>query len=52
MGPSPTFEAPKKEECEAPVEHGLPVWAEPAVGYCSRQPRPSPHVGKPLCGGT
>ena len=45
MGPSPTFHPPEGEECEASVEHGLPPWAEPAVGYCSRRPRPSPMWG-------
>ena len=30
------------EKCETSVEHGLPLWAEPAIGYCSRRPRPSP----------
>ena len=29
------------EECETSVEHGLPLWAEPAVGYCSRPTRSS-----------
>ena len=24
------------------VEHWLPLWAEPAVGYCWRRPRPCP----------
>ena len=42
MGPSPTYHPPEGEECETSVEHGLPLWAEPAVGYCSRRPRPSP----------
>ena len=41
MGPSATYHLPEGEECETSVEHGLPLWAEPAVGYCSRQPRPS-----------
>ena len=45
MGPSPTFHPPEGEECETSVEHGLPLWAEPAVGYCSRRPRPSPMWG-------
>ena len=45
MGPSPTYHPPEGEECEALVEHGLPHWAEPAVGYCSRRPRPSPMWG-------
>ena len=38
MGPSPT----QGEGCEVSVEHGLPLWAESAVEYCSRRPRPSP----------
>ena len=42
MGPSPTYHPPKGEECETLVEHGLPLWAELAVGCCSRRPRPSP----------
>ena len=42
MGPSPTYHAPEGEECETLVEHGLPLWAGPAVGYCLRRPRPSP----------
>ena len=42
MGPSPTHHPPEGEECETLVEHGLPLWAEPVVGYCSRRPRPSP----------
>ena len=40
MGPAPTYHLPEGEECETSVEHGLPLWAEPAVGYCRRQPRP------------
>ena len=42
MEPSPTYHPPEGEECETSVEHWLPLWAEPAVGYCSRRPRPSP----------
>ena len=42
MGPSPTYHPPEGEESETSVEHGLPLWAELAVGYCSRRPRPSP----------
>ena len=42
MGPSRTHHPPEGGECETLVEHGLPLWAEPAVGYCSRRPRPSP----------
>ena len=45
MRPSPTYHPSKGEECETLVEHGLPLWAEPAVGYCSRRPRPSPKWG-------
>ena len=45
MGPSPTYYRPEAEECETSVEHGLPLWAEPAVGYCSRRPPPSPMGG-------
>ena len=41
MGPTPTYHPPKGEECETTVEHGLPLWAEPAGGYCSRRPSPS-----------
>ena len=50
MGPSPTYRPPEGEECETSVEHGLPLWAEPAVGYCSRRPRPSPMWGSRLLG--
>ena len=50
MGPSPTYHPPKGEECETSVEHGLPLWAEPAVGYCSRRPRPSPMWGSRFVG--
>ena len=42
MGPSPTCHPPEAEEYKTSVEHGLPLWAEPAVGYCLRRPRPSP----------
>ena len=45
MGPSPTYHPPEGEECETSVEHGLPLSAEPAVGYCSQRPRPSPMWG-------
>ena len=45
MGPSPTYHPPEGEESETSVEHGLPLWAEPTVGYCSRRPRPSPMWG-------
>ena len=50
MGPSPTYHPPEGEKCETSVEHGLPVWAEPAVGYCSRRPRPSPMWGSRFVG--
>ena len=50
MGPSPTYHPPEGEECETVVEHGLPLWAEPAVGYCSRRPRPSPMWGSRFVG--
>ena len=40
MGPSPTYHPPGGEECETSVEHGLPLWAEPAVGTA-----PSPMWG-------
>ena len=43
--PSPTYHPPKGEECETSVEHGLPLLAEPAVGYCPRQRPPSPMLG-------
>ena len=50
MGPSPTYHPPKGEECETSVEHGLPLSAEPAVGYCSWRPRPSPMWGSCFVG--
>ena len=50
MGPSPTHRLPEGEECETSVEHGLPPGAEPAVGYCSRRPRPSPMWGSRFVG--
>ena len=50
MGPSPTYHPPEGEECETSVEHGLPLWAEPAVGYCSRRPRPPPMWGSRFVG--
>ena len=50
MGPSPTYHPPKGQECETLVEHGLPLWAEPAVGYCTRRPRPSPSWGSLFVG--
>ena len=42
MGSFPTYHLPVGEECETSVEHGLPLWAEPAVRYCPRRPCPSP----------
>ena len=50
MGPSPTYYPPEGGECETSVEHGLSLWAEPAVGYCSRRPRPSPMWGSRFVG--
>ena len=50
MGPSPTYHPPKGEQCGTLVEYGLPLWAEPAVGYCSRRPRPSPMSGSRFVG--
>ena len=41
MGPSPTCHPLQGEECETLVKYGLPLWAEPAVWYCSQRPRPS-----------
>ena len=50
MGPSPTYHPPEGEECETSVEHRLPLSAEPAVGYSSRRPRPSPMWGSRFVG--
>ena len=50
MGPSPPSDLPEGEECETSVDHGLPLWADPAVGYCSRRPRPSPMWGSRFMG--
>ena len=50
MGPSPTYHPPEGEEIETSVEHGLPLWAEPAVGYCSRRSRPPPMWGSRFVG--
>ena len=44
------WDPPEGEECETSVEHGLPLPAEPAVGYCSRRPRPSPMWGSRFVG--
>ena len=41
-GTLPHVSSAHEEEHETSVEHGLPLWAEPPVGYCSRRPRPSP----------
>ena len=50
MGPSPTYHLPEGEECETSVEHGLPLWAEPGVGYYSRRLLPSPMWGSRFVG--
>ena len=50
MGPSPTYHPPEGEECDTSVEHGLPLRAEPAVGYYSRRPRASPMWGSRFVG--
>ena len=50
MGPSPSYHLPEGEECETSVGHGLPLWVEHAVGYCSRRPRPSPMWGSRFVG--
>ena len=50
MGPSPRCRPHKGEECETSIEHGLPPSAEPAVGYCSQRPRPSPMRGSRFVG--
>ena len=50
MRPSPTYHPPEGEECETSVKHGLPLWTEPAVGYCSMRPRPSPMWGSRFVG--
>ena len=44
------YHPPEGKEYETSVEHGLPLWAEPAVGYCSRRPRPSPMWGSRFVG--
>ena len=44
------YHPPEGEECETSVEHGLPLRAGPAVGYCSRRPRPSPMWGSRFVG--
>ena len=50
MGHSPTYHPPEGGECETLVKHGLPLWAEPTVGYCSRRLRPSPMWGSRFVG--
>ena len=50
MGPSPTYHQPEGEEFKTSVEHRLPLWAQPPVGYCSRRPRPSPMWGSCFVG--
>ena len=50
MGLSPTYHPPEGNECETSVEHELPLWAEPAVGNCSRRPRPSTMWGSCFLG--
>ena len=41
MGPFPTYQLPEGEESETSVEHGLSLWAEPAVGCCLQRRHPS-----------
>ena len=50
MGPSLTYHPPEGGEFETSVEHGVPLWAEPAVGYCLRRPRSSPMWGSRFVG--
>ena len=50
MRPSPTYHPPEGEECETSVEHGLPLWGDTTVGYCSRRPHPSPMWGSRFVG--
>ena len=50
MGPAPTYHPPKREGCQTSVEHGLPLWAGPVGGYCSRRPNPSPSWGSRYVG--
>ena len=49
-GTLPQYHPPEGGECETSVKHGLPLWAEPAVGYCSRRPRPSSMWGSRFVG--
>ena len=50
MEPSPTYHPPEGEEFETLVVHGLPLWAQPAVWYCSRRPHPSAMWGSRFVG--
>ena len=50
MGPYLTYHPPKGEGCETSVNHGLPLWADPAVGCSSRRPSPSPTWGSHVVG--
>ena len=50
MRPSPTYHPPHGEECETSVEHGLPLWAETTVGYCSWRPHSSTMWGNRFVG--
>ena len=50
MGPSCTYHPPEGDEFENSVEQCSPLCAEPAVGYCSRRPRPSPMWGSRFLG--
>ena len=50
MGPCPTYHPPEGEESKTLVEHGLPLWAEAAVGYGWRRPRHSPMWGSRFVG--
>ena len=43
MGPLPTYHPPEGEECGSAFEHGLPLLAEAAGGYCSRPLCPFPN---------
>ena len=47
---SPRIIRPKERKFETSVKHGLPLWAEPAVGYVSRRPRPYPMGGSRFVG--
>ena len=50
MRPSFAYHPPKGEECETSVKHGLPLWAGPNGGYCSRRPSPPPTWGSRFVG--